>query len=822
MKFRNFLIRISLILIVLVSAYWLSFSCGWTEDECDSYTSFISPALSDVKNSSHFYYSPNMFFNACYETPPNDDSLLLAHNARDWQSYFGATISQNDINEFISKSSLDTLTKFYNHIEKQSAFSSTKVFSQNALTLWFKQNKDLEALGYLLFAKKCEKVSAISMDSWELPARDTLNCKKMMKNGIQLYNAAKSDFIKKRYALQLIKTAFYGGFYNELLSYYTTYYLPLKKEYTIVDRRIDGYKAGAIYKMGRKLESAYLFSRLFDESNDAVTAYSNSLGFVWSLKADSVEYIAALGKSNHEKAMIYALAGMRDAETYSQTWIEKVYDLEPDNKYLDILVTRELNKLEKEYLEMRYQMDRGYLIYDAYFGGVNMKVSNYERDEWNVVQKKAETNLGKFASMFDRLAKDNRSKRKSIWYLASAYLDFIQGNFSSCDQKLKQARVGSPTDKVSDQIRVVELLNRIGSLNQFDSKTEGEIANELAWLESKSKTNADYYRIFRNLLKTELPKKFGQLKDTLRMTLCYHRYENAQENYYQSMNPEYESSATLHFSDLYSSISGGIVDYFFTQTTLDQMLNYMQNANSPFDKWLIKDSRYTPDVLREVKAVKYFRDLDYKSARQIIAKNKVQEIVPNLFVSHPLDLQDGYHADTLNSFTTSQVLDTLLALQTKKLVDLRCAFDYGCALYSLSYHGKCHQAWNFHRDATAIDPYFRDTLFQNYSQFDKQFYFAEEAREAFQFVLSQKPNTEIKSKAIWMLAKCEQKRCNLKKPEYLGWSSNEDQDSKDYVSWNLNRNSYLALFYKECKGMPFYDEVYQECSYLKLYASKRK
>lgn len=819
MSFSAYTIRISFIVILLIGAGWLAWSCGWSEDECDSYTGFMSPTITSAPKSAPFFYSPHMFFNECnLETQEANDEVRWL-NELDWQKYTGSSVSKEAISTFINNTSLDTLNHFYNFLEKKKSFTFSQPFQENEMTKWFKQSKDLEALGYILYAKKCEVVSS-SSDSWEPPLVDTVYCRNMIKNGIQLYKAAKRDFIKKRYALQIVKTTFYGKFYSDVLKYYNQFYIPVKKDYTIIDGRIDGYKAGALYKLGHKLESAYTFSRLFDEANDPDAAYSHTLGFVWSLKMDSVEHIAQLATNPHEKSMVYALAGMRDVETYSQKWIQKVVDLEPSNKYLEVLLLRELNKLENEYLNSRYQIERGYSIYDAYFGGVQQKTSSYELEEWNLVNDKAKQNLQNFSSYILKLASDPKVPNKALWYMASAYLDFIQGRNEDCIKSINLAKSHNPHAKTFAQIRVIELLHSISSLKSFNEMANEKLATELKWLEQYGRSNADFNRIFKNILKTELPKKFALVKDSIRMTMCYHRYENAQNAYYRDQSGDEEPNSLKHFSDLYFSISGGLIDHCFTQEQLDTLLTFIQYPKSPLDKWLLEHSLYTPEIVREIKAVKYFRSLDYSTARGIISKNQEQITVPNLFVTHARDYQDGYADDTLKSYTMYEVLDTLISLKAKKLVDLNSAFHYACALYSLSYHGKCHGAWNFHRDATAIDPYFRDTLLQTYTPFEKQFYYADEAYEVFQFVLSQKPGLDLKQKTLWMLAKCEQKRCSTTKPDYLGWYSNEEKWVKDYVGWNVNNNKYLSQFYNLCKGSAFYESVYQECSYLQLYAKQ--
>ncbi len=64
---------------------------------------------------------------------------------------------------------------------------------RNGMTQWFLQDKDLEALGYLMFAKKCEVYAAPASD-WNAPAKDMKGMGNAVKAGLQLWKAAKKDF----------------------------------------------------------------------------------------------------------------------------------------------------------------------------------------------------------------------------------------------------------------------------------------------------------------------------------------------------------------------------------------------------------------------------------------------------------------------------------------------------------------------------------------------------------------------------------------------------------------------------------------------------
>jgi hypothetical protein len=361
-------------------------------------------------------------------------------------------------------------------------------------------------------------------------------------------------------------------------------------------------------------------------------------------------------------------------------------------------------------------------------------------------------------------------------------------------------------------------MNTIQRSPSINEKLEAGIVQDLIWVEQYAKQHHEYNNNFRNVLKTILPLKYMRSKDSLKMALVYHRYENS-PTYYWGVEDE-DSKRAEHFSELHFQNSGDLMDKYFTQSQLDDLIKYIQHPTTVFDIWLLKGNQYSAQVINELKSVKYFRSFEYEKAQNAISKNQDIPLVPNLFVAHIRDFQDGYETDTLHSFTMLQVLDTLIHLKKKSMVDLQSAFDYACALYSLSYHGKCHSAWTFYRSYTEIDPYYKGML-SSFTQFELQYYYVEDAKLLFERVYRESSNETLKEQSLWMLAKCEQKSCNVDKPDYVGWWDNDSKESKDYVSWNVNNNIFLQQFHKDYNKTPFYEEVYQECSYLRLFATKK-
>jgi len=816
MNYNAFWTRISLLIILTAGGFFIAYSCGWTEDECDSYVSFMTPLTAGQAKVRPLYYTPVAQFYACELAPEKDTAGVDMEemNRREWSAYTKNQVAPQAVGEFIHSMGLDTLRAMYDQVER--GMPALQGLPANALWDWFRTEKDLEAFGYILFARRCEPVSTAAQNEWDVPVVDSVLCRKLLKDGRQLYAAAKKEFIKERYALQLIKTAFYAGRYKLVDSLYRSHYLPVKGGYSSVDSKVMGYYAGALYRSGKKAEAAYAFSRLFDESGDAAQAYSHTLGFVWAYSEGRLPEVIRLCRNSHEKAMVYALAAMRETEPYRMQSLQQIYQLEPDNPYLDVLLIREINKVEQDFLEYKYNAQRGYWLYNAYYGDARNKLNEDELKEWMDRINPARKHLQEMSAFMERTAGENKLRSKALWLGAAAYLHLLADENEACGNLLQRAAESNPTPKVATQLRILQLVYSVQRAERITPFLEEQLAVELNWLEQYSRQHKDYHRLYKNLLKTTLPLKYAAQQDSLRMLYCYAAYER--EPNYLWDDGESEEEMPQHFRELHYLNSGLLMDYYFTQQQLDSMMALNHRTKSSFEQWLLKKNRYSDAVISELKAVKYFRSFQYEQAKSVLAQGDNWPSVPDLFVAHIRDYQEGYDSDTLHMYSMKEVLDTLISLKQRQLSDLRCAFDYGCALYSLSYHGRCHAAWTFYRESSATEPYYYSKQ-ASYSEFERQYWFVDEASQVFERVYRDCKMQDTRQQALWMLAKCRQKRCGLEMPAYLGFNW-MDQEGIDYVKWNVEQNNWLAVFHSDYKGTPYYDSVYQECSYLRLYAAQ--
>src|SRR5690606_7964333 len=123
--------------------------------------------------------------------------------------------------------------------------------------------------------------------------------------------------------------------------------------------RIIGFKAGAHYRKGDKPLAGYYYAKMFDNSD--AYKYEAMVSFDWSrlrndpetgnLQKDRIEEIYSLCKTDHERAVVMVMKGLRAYPDFALEDIKKAYALDPNVEGIDVLMNREINKLEEDYFQ---------------------------------------------------------------------------------------------------------------------------------------------------------------------------------------------------------------------------------------------------------------------------------------------------------------------------------------------------------------------------------------------------------------------------------------------------------------------------------------
>ena len=813
MTFNVLAKRISLVTLLSGSFLAVVYACGWYPDESD-FLSFMSPSVVNQPKTEHLNFEPSyeFYWSAMSDKLEAQAGLLVDSNVYEWQQYMSnGNVPVSDIQDVIYKMPLATLLEVQANMTMKKKSPLPDSLANNNMLIWLSQKKNRAALDYVVFAKKSEELSNLDYNPWEPVKIATTLAEQTMAAAMKEFGSSKEPFLKSRYAFQAMKAAFYGALYNNCIDLWDSHAKQVQGQCPSLDHRMLSYRAGAMYRSGRKAEAAYWFSKMFDESNNFNDSYGHSLGFIWSKNETPVEQVIPFCKTAHERSVVFALAGMREVEPFRVNDIEKVYAEEPMNPMLDVLLLREINKAELAYLDMRANIERGYYVYDGWTGGPLFGL-NEEAKQSDLFKKNGVPQpLQAFSAYVNRMAKTEKVANPALWKMSAGYLAYMCENYTDAKYWYMQTARSNPSKPIQDQLAVLNLLYELRQSGIPAIVQESRLLAGLEQVEQLASTNAAYKNVFRGVLRSELPAYFVRKNDTLRMMLSYHRFENTYNEPSETTN-----QAAKHFSDFSFSNSGTWMNKYFSQEQLDAVVVMQHNNSNALDRWLLKGNEYNERIVRELKGVKYFRGFDYEKALSILKGQNDLPVVPDIFHMYVNDYQAIPVDDLEQQYTTAEVLEQLIALKKKAPSDAYSAYRYASILYSLSYHGRCHKVWNFYRDYTDVTPYYFSKEEGMYTPFEMQYFYADEAYTWFRKAFEKSNDPIIKQNALWMMAKCEQKRCPLEAGNPY-WN---DNDANNYVAWNLNQNTWLALFYKNYKGTPFYNKVFEECAYLQLFAAK--
>lgn len=814
MTFNKFLKRSSVFAFAFGGMVMVAYACGWYPDESD-FLSFMPPSVVSQPKTAHLQFEPtNQFYWTRMAEAQEENALQSTDsNEYEWKKYIGNEVSVAEINQILNKVPATTFDDLLTAITKKNKWEAPDGLDSNRMLTWLMQKKNRPALDYLAFAKQTQSISDLEYNPWNPLPTDTAKALQFLQESLKRYATTKDEFLKSRYAFQAMKAAFYGDQFNTCINLWTSHAQAVQGRCPSLDQRMLSYRAGAMYRSGRKAEAAYLFSKMFDQSNDLYGSYQHSLGFVWSKNETPIESVIPFCTNAHERSVVYAMYGMRNAEPFQTAALDKTFSEEPTNPMMDVLLLREINKAELAYLQMRADIERGYYVYDGWTGGPLFGL-NEETKQSDLFKKNGVPQpLHSLSAYVDRMAKTEKVANPALWKMSAGYLAYMCEEYKTAKYWYMEAARSNPSETIQDQLKVLNLLYTLRESNSLPMAQEPKILEGLEQVERLANSNNNYLSIFRNVLRSELPAYFVRKNDTLRMLYAYHRFENTYDDIEETNNQRQK-----HFSEYSFTNTGTWMNKYFSQQQLDDLLVMQHNNGNPLDRWLLKGNKYNERIVRELKGVKYFREFDYEKAYSILKGQKDLPTVPDIFHMYVNDYQDIPVDDMEQQYTTAEVLEQLIALKKKAPSDPFSAYRYACILYSLSYHGRCHNAWNFYRDYTDVTPYYYSNTDGMYTAFEKQYFYADEAYTWFRKAYEKSNDPYVKQNALWMMAKCEQKRCPLE-PGNPYWN-NEDADR--YVTWNVNQNPWLAQFHKNYKGTPFYLKVYEECAYLQMFAKRTK
>ncbi len=739
------------------------------EDILNYPTSFFAPEITHGNKYRLFYRS----YHFLYASPDNNKydefnfkesyiSDFNTINIREWGTYFQNHVLENDLKYILYKARLGEIDTLIFTVKKP-GYPISNSLSDNSILKVSDTRSALDFLYYAGFAKRCEKYATYQPDDWyydrnKPDTNDPINKKDeitlLSNGGLKQLTNAKSDFVKQRYAFQVLRLYFMAGEYDKCVQFYNAQKSIIESVLNSICYRAKGYLAGAYYKRKDFANANYLYSLIYDQYDTMkISAYFS----FHPQEENDWNQTLALAKTSREKAALWQMLGIYDDPLRA---MKEIYTLDPKSDLLDLLVVRAVNEEEEKFIYQPGEYGDGYI------------------DSASVIKSKE---VNKELVDFLRSVADNGNTAKPYqWDLAAGYLSWASGD-DAFEKYLDKAKAEAHGDSlVQDQIRLVQLVGLVNSGKAGDKKFEESFLPEITWL------NGNHPKDFRSqaaqdFIKANLTKKYAAIGDTLK-AVCLAGELNKQTKGFRRL--------------------------------LDRLLVFMNKPNKTgFEEYALGQLLYGESDILEIEALKPFYNKDFKGALAILgadAGNGPQATYADPFVIHINDCHDCDFLDKKQkTYTKRSFIERMIALENKvksdpaQVADTYFLLANGC--YNMTYYGNSRVLYET-KLSRVSDDFFEFHDRSDSSEVDNMegYFSCKKAEEYYRKALASSKDAEFKAKCYFMIVKCEQNETynqgnssgEFSVPEYYDTLKSEYSSAK-YYHEIINECEYFRDYLKK-------------------------
>ncbi len=698
-------------------------------------------------------------FQELYNRFGRQDRQQADENIEEWRQRFCDIPNLEDIRSVIYGYSIDDYLEISTAMTMKGAVIDP-ILRQNAFVRYLIRNKCLETIDYLLFAKDCEPYVTRRDDPWSKEDK-TFRLQQMdqlIDKGLNVFLGIQSHYLRLRYAYQIIRLAHYSGQHQRVLDLWDYLMPKIDHDPSKIEFWILGHKAGALLALGRNVEASYLYARVFlncpGKRESAYRSFRINTDEEW-------RQCLLLCQDDQERTTLYAMrAYARDSKALEE--MQAIYELDPSSPYLEVLLAREIRKLERQFLGLEFNSHR-----------------ESNRRYHGVPETGSRSYLIALQGFVRKVNADETAPNKGLWLIGQGYLELLAGDVYAAQRSFLLAREATKDKILLEQIEVFELANRIAGFRQPTPEVE-ETAAAI-------------------MLDEPLFKKYPSFPDFFQ--------DKMQWLYTENNRPGKGFLVGHSFQDLKINPREDLIDDVLALTEQKDF------------------SRYERDLLRKEDNVRLRKELIAMKTTMLFAKGELaaaleefKKIDPtewddyglfNPFIERYTECINCRLKDTSSLLNRGQIIEKLLDLeyqaQASREEGARYWYQLGLGYYNMSYFG---YAWkvkdNFRsgislkRPKSASDP---DVVLDNrFPLGNRENFDCSKALEYFELARKLSTDKELAAKAAFMAARCEQNQY------FTGRSP------RTYVYFDLLKRNY--------SDTPFYQFVVQECKYFKAYAAR--
>jgi hypothetical protein len=756
-----------LFLVLLISINKASACAWWPEGEYVRFSLFSSH-LAGGNDMSELFYSAHLFNS--YRV---DEYTGPSENLNEWHTYFDEEFSIQAIDEVIYR--FNYSNEYYNPNDPRRVD-----LSNNRLMIHFKNGGHTEAWEYLSFAIQLEEF--LRSDPWSKKEMDIDGIEKSIKFAESKLKEVKDEQIKLRYAYQLVVMNHYRGNSKKVEYYYRHFVLtsPVK---SVLKSWAQFYYANLLEKDYR----LYNYSRVFDDSKSKCM-------FIFQNFPDErkdVEGVLKLCKNNVEKASVLSILAFKNpGRALSQ--IKEIADLNASDELMNILLIREINKMEDWYLTDRYT-SYGASI-DSWWDGDGVfkfiHEKNFQSDK---------NYLKSFKSLCEDICQKKQVQDLGLWYTSLAYMNYMLDDKPETDKYLKLSREHAKSKNVKGQLAVIKLLHLVKHEKDWSTKFQQKLMQGVREVETFQDEIFRYER-FHSQLMLAISRKYLE-EDNLTVAALFE--SKVKEGYVYERYSGWDSDYTGYqaFDLMNENASSKDLDDFF------KLWNKKQKT--PIEKWLFSDMEQFKWKMTELWATQYLREDSLERALEIYKTmpDSIWEV--NNWQLHYYYRQElrqdpfesniygrSYDPNIGETYTKPEFVQEIIRL--KKSLDgpvkdkAHAALQLGNAYYNMGYNGNSYYYTEYSRSGYESDDYPRDQ--SSYYSSDKAFKYYKLAEEL-------APNEAYAAFCYRMQMKC--RRDSYYNKKYWKEKSKDD--------WNVFANKYPNHFgrLKNCDELYFYTNAWK-------------
>ena len=664
-----------------------AFSCGWSEDEETIRLALFRAQLNNGSAFHPFLYSFN-YFNSKIPDPERLDQLK---NCQEWQTKLGKNVPIKDIDIILYNTDPEIFQIAYSNNELSVLFEGNSFIGE----LLKKQN--IALLNYLVFAKEMEYFSFTNLnggkwESWDIVGYRSKayynNDYSKTENAIP---AIKDVFLQQRYAFLMLRYFYYTGRYQDCVGMYDKYFSGSSTK-TIIEPWALLFKALSVDVMGDKANANYLFSQVFDRSDEKkLAAYRN-----FNKAPEVINKTLSLTSSDKEKAIILTMS----VSNYPGPVLEKIktiYDMGVEDKYFAFLITREINKLEDwiftpkftQYTSAvsRTKEEKGIWYYDY-----NNKWKDYER----IKENNYKTDINYLRDLRDFLTgiyPNAKSELKSYIAMAIAHLYYIDDDIIKGRAYISSIPVTANTSIIT-QKNIELALVELNTSNIRNSPYNTVLLTGLRHLEKIAAVDPDTYKSLYSLTRI-MSNTYLNAGNNAVAGMLFTKSEQYKKAFELKNNEYYYEYYNFN---MYNFI--GYFDRIASPGDIDKVLEIIENRNkTDFEKYLCEQPLGSRYVYLDLKGTIAFRNNDLETAVKIFDE------IPQMFYDTAYAYRYYLNEDPFvpkawrylvkrnfdYDFNKSVFINTLITLKKEAETDPQKAADnyllLGHAYYNCSYQG---------------------------------------------------------------------------------------------------------------------------------------